>query len=160
MKRLCLAAALALTAAGCDQLPADMSGAPEGLDIPEIADGDISEKTMIDVTRELSSDEFEGRMPGTPGDEKTVALLIEEFQRAGLEPGNNGEWVQDVPLVEITGKDFAPLTISNPNGDAAEDITLDFATDWVGVSYKENVETTLAEQRDRVRRLRHRRGGA
>ena len=145
MKRLCLAAAAAFALAGCDQLPDDMSTVSDALDIPEIADGDISQETMVNVTRELSSDEFEGRMPGTPGGEKTVALLIEEFRKAGLEPGNNGEWVQDVPLVEITGKDFAPLTITDPDGDAAGDMTLQFSTDWVGVSYKENVETNLED---------------
>ncbi|GMN13339.1 M28 family metallopeptidase [Altererythrobacter sp. MTPC7] len=145
MKRLCLAAAAAFALAGCDQLPDDMSTVSDALDIPEIADGDISQETMVNVTRELSSDEFEGRMPGTPGGEKTVALLIEEFRKAGLEPGNNGEWVQDVPLVEITGKDFAPLTITDPDGDAASDMTLQFSTDWVGVSYKENVETNLED---------------
>src|SRR3546814_8750804 len=70
---------------------------------PEVAAGDISEATMKDVTRILSSDGFEGRMPGSAGEEKTVALLIERFKAAGLEPGNKGSWVQDVPLVEITG---------------------------------------------------------
>ncbi|WBY17148.1 M28 family metallopeptidase [Erythrobacteraceae bacterium WH01K] len=145
MKSLCLAAAAAFALAGCDQLPDDMSTVSDALDIPEIADGEISQETMVNVTRELSSDEFEGRMPGTPGGEKTVALLIEEFEKAGLEPGNNGEWVQDVPLVEITGKDFDPLTITDPDGDAAGDMTLQFSTDWVGVSYKENVETNLED---------------
>jgi hypothetical protein len=36
----------------------------------------------------LASDEFEGRAPGTPGEEKTVAYLSKQFARLGLEPGN------------------------------------------------------------------------
>jgi Zn-dependent M28 family amino/carboxypeptidase len=53
----------------------------------------------------LSSNEFEGRSPGTAGEEKTVRYLIEQFQQYGLEPGNpNGTYVQDVPLVGITSK--------------------------------------------------------
>lgn len=37
---------------------------------------------------------------GTPGEARTIAYLIEEFQRLGLEPGGeNGEWTQRVPLI-------------------------------------------------------------
>ena len=57
---------------------------------------------LRELTRTLSSDEFEGRAPGTPGEELTVNLLTERFAAAGLEPGNNGSWFQDVPLVEVT----------------------------------------------------------
>ncbi len=120
--------------------PAQME-ATAALDIPDVAPGDLDRDTMIDITRTLSSDAFEGRMPGTVGEEKTVALLIERFREAGLQPGNNGSWVQKVPLVEITGRDFAPLTIAG-NG---ETIALDYAKDWVGVSYREVPETVLAD---------------
>ena len=50
----------------------------------------------------LSSDEFEGRAPGTPGEEKSVAYLQQEFTKLGLLPGNpDGSFVQDVPLVGV-----------------------------------------------------------
>ena len=126
--------ALSLTA--CDMMT---KSEPE-LDIPEVADGDISQATMVDITRELSSDKFDGRMPGTEGEELTVALLTERFEAAGLEPGNNGSWVQDVPLVEITGKNFAPLTITN----GETDMVFDFGSEWVGVTYREDAQTQLA----------------
>lgn len=116
-----------------------MSG-EAALDIPEVAKGDISQATMVDVTRTLASDEFEGRMPGTKGEELTVALLSEKFEAAGLQPGNNGSWVQDVPLVEITGKNFAPLTITN----GKTDLVYDFGSEWVGVTYREDAQTQLA----------------
>jgi hypothetical protein len=67
-----LAGALALAA--CDAIPG-MGSASTALDIPQVDAGDIAEATMKDVTRLLSSDEFEGRMPGTIGEEKTIALL-------------------------------------------------------------------------------------
>ncbi|MCA0903321.1 M28 family metallopeptidase [Qipengyuania aquimaris] len=134
-----------LTAAGALLLAACTAGSDEGakagLDIPDIAATDISEQTMKDITEQLSSDEFEGRMPGTIGEEKTVALLTERFAAAGLEPGNNGSWVQKVPLVEITGKDFAPLTISGEG----TDIALEYGSDWVGVTYREDAQTTLED---------------
>ena len=42
------------------------------------------------------TDEFEGRSaPGTPGEEKTVAYLTDQFRRFGLSPGNpDGTFVQ------------------------------------------------------------------
>lgn len=131
---LAMLCALSLTA--CDMMT---KSEPE-LDIPEVADGDISQATMVDITRELSSDKFDGRMPGTEGEELTVALLTERFEAAGLEPGNNGSWVQDVPLVEIAGKNFAPLTITN----GETDMVFDFGSEWVGVTYREDAQTQLA----------------
>ena len=62
----------------------------------------ISESTLKEVTRTLSSDEFEGRAPATHGEELATAYLAERFEAAGLQPGNNGTWFQDVPLVELT----------------------------------------------------------
>ncbi|MBD2843067.1 M28 family metallopeptidase [Erythrobacter rubeus] len=132
-----IAGALALAA--CDSMMAGGETAPE-LDIPEVEAGELSEATMKDVTRTLSSDEFEGRMPGTEGETKTVALLTERFEAAGLQPGNGDSWVQEVPLVEITGKNFAPLTITN--GDT--DLVYDFGDEWVGVTYREEERVQLA----------------
>ncbi|MBV7258725.1 M28 family metallopeptidase [Erythrobacter crassostreae] len=132
-----VAGALALTA--CDGMVMGGEIASD-LDIPEVEAGELSEATMIDITRTLSSDEFEGRMPGTPGEEKTVALLTERFEAAGLQPGNGDSWVQEVPLVEITGKNFAPLTITN----GETDLVYDFASEWVGVTYREDAQTQLA----------------
>jgi hypothetical protein len=49
----------------------------------------ISVDTMKSVTRELSSDAYEGR---APGEAKTVAYLIARMQVTGLTPGKHGEW--------------------------------------------------------------------
>ena len=140
MIRTPLAVASALLLAACNA-NIDES-ASDALDLPDVASGDISEETMKSITERLSSDEFEGRMPGTRGEELTVALLTERFKAAGLEPGNNGSWVQRVPLVEITGRDFAPLSISTGEGHG-EDLVFDYADDWVGVTYREQAKTTL-----------------
>ena len=60
--------------------------------------------------RMLSSDAFEGRGPGTPGETKTVAYVIAQMQAAGLQPGGDPRhgkrsWTQAVPLAraEIVG---------------------------------------------------------
>ena len=60
---------------------------------------------LLARTKILASDAFEGRAPGSPGEEKTVAYLVDEFKKMGLEPGNpDGTYLQDVPLVGITSK--------------------------------------------------------
>ncbi len=60
----------------------------------------IDAKRLSDITREMSSDEFEGRAPGTPGEAKTIAYLVEQYKAVGLEPaGPNGAYTQVVPLV-------------------------------------------------------------
>jgi hypothetical protein len=71
---------------------------------------DIDTAAVLEHTRKLSSDEFEGRLPGTKGEELTVAYLIDQFKKAGLKPGNtDGTYVQKVPLVGIT-----PTPAPNP----------------------------------------------
>ncbi len=58
----------------------------------------------------LASDAFEGRGPGTEGEEKTVAYIKAHFQMVGLEPaGEGGSWIQSVPMIELT-PDGSPLS--------------------------------------------------
>ena len=55
---------------------------------------------LLQHTRVLASDEFEGRAPGSAGEEKTVAYLVDRFRSFGLKPGGpGGSWTQDVPIV-------------------------------------------------------------
>ncbi|MCI4589754.1 M28 family metallopeptidase [Sphingobium sp. BYY-5] len=69
-------------------------------------------ETMKRLVKELSSDAYEGRAPGSAGEEKTLALLSAEFAKLGLKPGNKGSWFQDVPLVEITAKNVSALSFT------------------------------------------------
>lgn len=131
-----------LALAACDSLPG-LGSARAALDVPEVTAGEISEATMKDVTRTLASDAFGGRAPGSAGEEKTIAFLTERFKAAGLQPGNKGSWVQEVPLVEITGKNYAPLTITG--GTSGAPLSFAFARDWVGVTYREDTRTTLKD---------------
>jgi Zn-dependent M28 family amino/carboxypeptidase len=72
---------------------------------------EIDGNTVLKHTKILSSDEFEGRGPGTNGEDKTVNYIIEEFKKVGLKPGNtNGTFIQAVPLVGITAEPGMTLT--------------------------------------------------
>src|SRR3970040_2061208 len=74
--------------------------APSG---PEAALKAISPENILNHIKKLASDEFEGRAPGSKGEELTVNYLSEQFRVLGLAPGNpDGTFVQKVPLVEIT----------------------------------------------------------
>lgn len=135
-------AALALAAcnSGSDK-PQPVAVDTSGLDIPDVEVPEISLETIREGTRTLASDEFQGRMPGTEGEERTLDWLVENFRAAGLEPGNDGSWFQDVPLVEITGSNFAPLTVEADG----ETMTFDYQEDWVGVSYRETPRTRIED---------------
>jgi Zn-dependent M28 family amino/carboxypeptidase len=87
-------------------LPAPAATVPIG-QLPQI---DVD--ALMAHTKKLSSDEFEGRAPGTVGEERSVAYLVEEFKKAGLKPGNpDGTYIQNVPLVGITPSP-APLVFA------------------------------------------------
>ena len=74
--------------------------------------GPIDKARLSDAVKTLASDAFEGRAPGSPGEEKTVAFLIERFRALGLQPaGDKGGWTQAVPLVHTQVQPGATLAV-------------------------------------------------
>jgi len=97
---LVLSAIVATSAA----LPSSFRAAEPGL--PAIDGAAVLEHTKV-----LASDAFEGRAPGTKGEELTVAYLVAQLKEIGLRPGNpDGTWVQKVPLVGTTVQGSPALT--------------------------------------------------
>jgi Zn-dependent M28 family amino/carboxypeptidase len=73
----------------------------------------IDQQKILEHIKVLSSDEYEGRAPGTKGEELTVKYIQDQFKQLNLKPGNpDGAFVQKVPLVGITGTETKPLTIT------------------------------------------------
>lgn len=71
-------------------------------------------------TRVLASDEFEGRGVATPGEQKTVDYLVEQFSAMGLEPGGpDGQWVQVAHLSRTQQSGPATITARTPGGEIA-----------------------------------------
>jgi Zn-dependent M28 family amino/carboxypeptidase len=70
----------------------------------------ITSESMLAHIRTLASDAFEGRAPGTPGEDSTVAYLTAQYKSLGLAPGNpDGSYVQNVELIGYTGTSTATL---------------------------------------------------
>ena len=92
-------------------------------DAPKSSDQEAAAARILEHIRVLSSDEYEGRAPGTPGEDKTVAYMQGEFSKLGLKPGNpDGTFIQNVPMVgitstptttfEVAGKTLTPLVLN------------------------------------------------
>jgi Zn-dependent M28 family amino/carboxypeptidase len=74
--------------------------------------GAIGADSLLGEIRVLSSDDFEGRKPGSAGETKTIAYMTEQFRLAGLKPGNpDGTWLQNVPLAGIMSKSDPDITV-------------------------------------------------
>ena len=97
-----------------------LSGCRTGGDgdrVPEEALAAIDTGTVLEPIRVLASDSFEGRAPGSRGEDRTVAYLEAQFKAMGLKPGNpDGSYVQKVPLVGITPQGAPSLVFRGKRG--------------------------------------------
>ena len=72
---------------------------------------EVDPQRVLGHIQTLASDEFEGRLPGTVGEAKSLAYITSQFKEIGLEPGNpDGSYLQEVPLVGIEGEATMSLT--------------------------------------------------
>ncbi len=113
---------------------------------PEAALKSLQAARILADIKTLSSDAFEGRGPGTHGEELSVAFMEKEFRAIGLAPGNpDGSYLQKVPLVGIKPDPSMKLTISG------HDTTLhpEFEKDYVAWS-KRVVESTKLDNAEMV----------
>jgi len=72
----------------------------------------INADSLLSEIKTLSSDDFEGRKPGSPGEQKTIAYMQQQFMQMGLKPGNpDGTYLQNVPLAGVTSKSQADIAV-------------------------------------------------
>ncbi len=89
----------------------------------------ITPDSLLAHIKVLASDEFEGRAPGTKGEELSVNYISEQFARIGLKPGNpDGTYIQEVPLAGITSEPAMSFTVGEKKTD------LKFPDDYVASS--------------------------
>lgn len=138
--------AVLLTACGSDTPPppaAPSASAPAVLAKVHLNAGpEIDLASYTRYLKEISDDHLEGRGPGTAGEKRTVAYLTAQMQAIGLEPGNQGQWTQAVPMVEIKGEVRQPLTFTA----GEQRVELSYGTDFVAASRHLDPETALADK--------------
>ena len=104
-KRIWIIAVAACALAGC----ATSGGTAAPVATPDMA-------RWLEDVRILSSDAFGGRAPASTGERLTVDYLVRAFEAAGAVGGNDGSFVQQVPLVAVTGTITAPLQVTGDDG--------------------------------------------
>jgi Zn-dependent M28 family amino/carboxypeptidase len=100
----------------------------------------INADSLLNEIKVLSSDEYEGRKPGSAGEVKTIAYMQQQFQQMGLKPGNpDGAWIQKVPLAGITSKPEADLVVKGKK------LALHNDVDYIAVSQRYQPEVTVKD---------------
>ncbi len=71
----------------------------------------IDGNAVLEHVKVLASDAYEGRAPGTRGEELTVTYIEDRLKKIGIQPGNtDGTFVQKVPLAGIAVQGNPALT--------------------------------------------------
>lgn len=97
--------------------------------LPKAALDAITAADLLKHIKVLASDEFEGRAPGSKGEEQSVKYIAEQFKGLGLKPGNpNGTYTQEVPLAGIATVPTASFTVGDKKTE------LKFPDDYVASS--------------------------
>ena len=89
----------------------------------------ITPDALLAHIKILASDEFEGRAPGSKGEDLSVKYITDQFKKIGLNPGNpDGTYIQEVPLAGIKSEPQMSFVV----GDKTMD--LKFPDDFVASS--------------------------
>ena len=109
MKNFVLFCLIALFFAAC-QSESDTNSTEN---ISDEAVNGITEQSLMEPIKIISSDAYEGRGTGSPGQEKAVEFLVNQMKEYGLTGGmEDGGYVQDVPLTGQVTKAEAPIKIT------------------------------------------------
>src|SRR5437016_10208130 len=110
ISRLLLAIFFSATAAlaGNDELKERLQPALEA----------ITPDGLLAHIKVLASDEFEGRSPGTKGEDLSVTYIADQFKKIGLKPGNpDGTYTQEVPLAGIKSEPRMSFSVGDKTMD-------------------------------------------
>jgi Zn-dependent M28 family amino/carboxypeptidase len=127
---------LILALAGAAQKPSASRGDGQKSGASVVADTAGMRAAMDQITADrvmshikiLASDEFEGRGPGTRGEELSINYIADQFKKIGLQPGNtDGTYFQKVPLVGITTNQATEMRVKV----GGKDMALKFGDDFV-----------------------------
>jgi hypothetical protein len=86
--------------------------------VPKEAGEAMTAADLLKHVTVLASDEYEGRAPGSKGEELSVKYISEQFKALGLKSGNpNGSYTQEVPLAGIVTTPTASFTVGDKKTD-------------------------------------------
>ncbi len=100
----------------------------------------INENEMKEWISKIASDEFQGRFPGTEGEEKTANYLAQQFAIVGAKPGNGDSYFHNVPLIKIANDQKLKLKVNSNNGE----IVFDYSNDFIGGTPQPKEKVELA----------------
>jgi len=84
----------------------------------------INAEQLASHIKVLASDEFGGRAPSSEGEKLTLGYLTKQFKALGLVPGNNGSYLQEVPLVSIEADSNMSLYIGGKDYQYKKDMVM------------------------------------
>lgn len=131
MMAIILSSSILLSACSEPQSGSAVSAVETQSNFKEVYNSISTERIKQDI-QILASDEFEGRLPTTIGEKKTLDYLTQELSAAGFEPGNDGSFFQQVDLMQITAAEDMTLQMGSHQFSYKEDMV---------VSSKREVET-------------------
>lgn len=136
MKRILLPlSTLAIVLSACTPTEQASNGEDIAKDNFQQVYDSISVEKIVPPLKTLASDEFEGRLPTTEGEKKTLDFLVTEFKKLGYSPGNGDSFLQEVDLMEITADPDMTMSIGSN--------TFSYKQDMVASSKREQKEVTL-----------------
>ena len=136
MKRILLPlSTLAIALSACTPTEQASNGEDIAKDNFQQVYDSISVEKIVPPLKTLASDEFEGRLPTTEGEKKTLDFLVTEFKKLGYSPGNGDSFLQEVDLMEITADPDMTMSIGSN--------TFSYKQDMVASSKREQNEVTL-----------------
>jgi Zn-dependent M28 family amino/carboxypeptidase len=105
-----------------------------------VTPGAISGETLLRHVTTLASDEFAGRLPGTPGETLTLQYLVAEFKRLGVAPAGPGQsYLQSVPLAAIRSSPAFSFTVDG------RELDLQQGRDCIARSFRLQAHVTLPD---------------
>jgi Zn-dependent M28 family amino/carboxypeptidase len=111
---------------------------PKPMSPPQAALDMITAGGVMNHIKVLASDEYEGRGPGTPGEDLSINYIADQFKKIGLSPGNtDGTYFQKVPLVGIATQQDAEMKVKA----SGKEMKLRFSEDFVARSVRVTEKT-------------------
>jgi Zn-dependent M28 family amino/carboxypeptidase len=127
---------LILSLSGVAQKRAAQKSNPLGP--PQAALDVITPDGVMSHIKVLSSDQYEGRGPGTHGEDLSINYIADHFKKIGLAPGNtDGTYFQKVPLVGIATQQDAEMKVKA----SGKEMKLRFSEDFVARSVRVTEKT-------------------